>query len=54
MLWTQETVRGITLPLSCMNLVYAKLCSKGNKLENYVGKNVATVKQLLKISEVSW
>ncbi len=36
-----------------MNLVYAKLCSMGNKLQDYIKAIVAIVKQLLKISEVS-
>ncbi len=36
-----------------MNLVYAKLCSMGNKLQGYIKAIVAIVKQLLKISEVS-
>ena len=49
----RKTVRGITLLLSRMNLVYAKLCSMGNKLRNYIKAIVAIVKQLLKISEVS-
>lgn len=49
----RKTVRGITLLLSRMNLVYAKLCSMGNKLRDYIKAIVAIVKQLLKISEVS-